>query len=87
MNTKFYTFDQNNSGGSFDFDEEGGITHHVVIEAYSSKHANSISEEKGIYFYGCDEGRDCPCCGDRWYPVYNCDGKVSPSVCGKKAGN
>jgi hypothetical protein len=26
----FYHFDQNNSGGLFDFDEADGITHHVI---------------------------------------------------------
>lgn len=58
-------YDQNNSGGSFDLNEN--ISHRVVIEAESSYEASEIAESLGIYFNGCNEGMDCPCCGDRWY--------------------
>lgn len=62
----FYHFSQNNSGGSFDFDKNDGITHHVVIEAVSAESANKKLQDIGGYFDGCDTGRDCSCCGDRW---------------------
>jgi len=62
--TKFYEFDQNNSGGSFDVDNE--VCHRVVIEATSPEKANEKAQSLGIYFDGCAEGLDCPCCGDRW---------------------
>jgi hypothetical protein len=79
----FYHFSQNNSGGSFDYDERDGITHHVVIEADSPEEANRKAESIGIYFYGCDDGRDCSCCGDRWYPTDNYDAKEEPEIFGK----
>lgn len=61
----FYLFDQNNSGGGFDVDED--IAHRVVIEADSEEAAEEKAFSIGIYYNGCDEGRDCECCGDRWY--------------------
>lgn len=63
----FYHYSQNNSGGTFIFDKEKGITHHVVIEASDATHADQRAIELGIYFNGCDDGTDCDCCGDRWY--------------------
>lgn len=66
----FYHYSQNNSGGSFDFNKEEGITHHVVIEADNAHDADSIAENIGLYFDGCAEGMDCECCGDRWCSAY-----------------
>jgi hypothetical protein len=63
----FYTYNQNNSGGKFHFNEEDGITHIVIIEADDVIEANFKAESVGIYFNGVEEGRDCECCGDRWY--------------------
>ena len=70
---KFYTFRQNNSGGRFKQNNEVDIK--VVIEANNAEHANKRAEEIGIYFDGCSKGIDCPCCGDRWYEVYEIDGR------------
>lgn len=64
---RFYLFTQNNSGGSFHRDEN--VDEYVIIQAYSAEHANSIAEDIGIYFHGVYKGRDCECCGDRWYCV------------------
>lgn len=76
----FYHFNQNNSGGSFDFDETAGITHHVVIEARSASEANEKAEALGLYFNG--EG-DCPCCGNRWSSQWwDEDGSDEPLVYG-----
>lgn len=75
----FFHFSQNNSGGSFDFSESFGITHHVVIEAKDADDANVIAIEKGLYFDGCDSGQDCHCCGDRWYRQSG-DGDDVPTV-------
>jgi hypothetical protein len=61
---RFYEFLQNNSGGSFQTDEQ--LTHRVIIEAKDEKAACSIAENMGVYFNGVEEGSDCPCCGDRW---------------------
>jgi hypothetical protein len=86
---KFFHFNQNNSGGSFHFMESEGITHHVVIEARDSEDANVIAIMKGLYFEGCNSGKDCSCCGDRWYRVgewsKDCGDDV-PSVYGEPLG-
>jgi len=81
--SKFYEFDQNNSGGRFDFDEAAGITHHVVIEADDLEHAAYRAERIGIYFDGVDLGRDCECCGDRWSKPWSDDGAAEPMFYGK----
>ena len=59
LTTKFYEFDQNNSGGFFDIDDN--VTHRVIIEAHSEDEAISIFEPM-------IEGQSssCDCCGDRW---------------------
>jgi len=80
----FYTFRQNNSGGSFDFDEDAGITHFVIVEAEKSSSANSIAENIGLYWNGCETGDDCGCCGDRWNKSYESDAEKKPSYYGKE---
>jgi hypothetical protein len=58
VETKFYTFHQNNSGGSF----YGPV--YVIIEARNVEEANSLAESKAnVYF---DSSQDCSCCGSRW---------------------
>ena len=66
METKFYEISQNNTGGSFVTDNK--LCHRLFIEAESEKEAISKAEDLGCYWNGVDEGQDCPCCGDRWYP-------------------
>jgi hypothetical protein len=61
---KFYEFNQNNSDGSFITDKE--ICHRLFIEAANEDEAVQVALEKGVYFEGCAEDRDCPYCGDRW---------------------
>lgn len=61
---KFFEFSQNNSGGSFHVDEH--VTHRVLIEADTEEEAIRKGEELGMYWDGCENGIDCPCCGDRW---------------------
>jgi hypothetical protein len=63
--TKFFEYRQNNSGGSFDIDDN--LTVRVIVEAKDQEQAIQIGENLGIYFDGCDKDMDCPCCGDRWY--------------------
>lgn len=81
----FYTFRQNNSGGSFDID--GEVSLYVIIEAKNADEADRLAQERAsIYFNGCDEGLDCPCCGDRWSMQYDDnDGTESPEIYGKPA--
>lgn len=77
----FFHYSQNNSGGSFTFDEAAGITHHVVVEADSADEANERAERIGLYF---DGAYDCPCCGDRWSSQWRDEsGETEPSVYGE----
>lgn len=62
----FYTFNQNNSGGGFDFDAKRGISRYVIISADSTEDAIKRAEKIGLYFNGVESGDDCECCGDRW---------------------
>lgn len=76
----FYTYGQNNSGGSFDHDPMAGIGYNVCVEADSADEANAKAETIGLYF----DGRgDCPCCGDRWYDVTDSDGEDTPQKWGQ----
>lgn len=77
----FYTYRQNNSGGSFDINDE--VTLYVIIEADSADNADEIAETKGIYFYGIEAGSDCSCCGDRWSTQWADDGTVVPEIYGE----
>lgn len=59
VDTKFFAFTQNNSGGRFDVDDN--VCHRVVIEAIDAKHAQSRFEPMIE-----NQSGSCPCCGDRW---------------------
>lgn len=59
IQTKFYEFNQNNSGGHFDVDEN--VCHRVIIEATDEKHAVALFEPMIE-----NQSGSCPCCGDRW---------------------
>lgn len=72
----FFHFDQNNSGGSYDADEN--VAPLVIIEAVDDDAANDKAEEIGIYFNGVEDERDCECCGDRWWRVEG-KGESSPN--------
>lgn len=73
----FFEFRQNNSGGRFTFDAARGISVSVWVEADSKDEAVLKAEELGIYFDGVSEGRDCDCCGDRWYRPWD-EGQEDP---------
>lgn len=82
----FYEFHQNNSGGSFEYDSDRGLTTIVIIEANSADKANDKLESIGGYFDGSSDdywGGDCPTCGDRWYPVSEHDAQPVPSSYGR----
>lgn len=80
---KFFTFDQNNSGGKFDYDLEAGISSTVIIEAANANQANDRAEEIGLYFDGCENDIDCECCGDRWSKAWEDGGNDKPSLYGE----
>ena len=74
----FYMFRQNNSGGSFIMDND--VDGYVIVEATNAEEANTIAQDKGIYFDGCSTGDDCSCCGDRWNAVDESDGEKKPMI-------
>lgn len=75
----FFTYRQNNSGGSFVEDAERGITKYVVIEAESFESANDRAEAIGLYFDE-DCNYDCPCCGPRWSSAWTGEGDPEPMI-------
>jgi hypothetical protein len=77
--TKFFEFSQDASGGSFDIDDAKGIGPSVWVEALSADDACLRAQSLGIYFDGCESGRDCDCCGDRWYRTCH-DGNDAPEI-------
>jgi hypothetical protein len=77
----FYTYRQNNSGGSFEIND--AVTQFVIIEADNAAEANERAEAIGLYFDGVDEGLDCGCCGDRWSMSWGGDGEEEPELYGK----
>ena len=81
----FYTYSQNNSGGSFIVDDT--VCQYVIIEADDYALANDLAEYKGIYFNGCDDDIDCPCCGDRWSAAWKNDGTDQPLIYGESPDN
>lgn len=76
----FYTFDQNNSGGQFVQGEDTAL--YMIFEAISAEEANDRAESAGLYFNGCEDDIDCPCCGDRWSKQWSDDGYAAPSIYG-----
>lgn len=72
--SKWYEFNQSNSGGSFDHNPEAGIGKSVWIQADDAEHANYRARRIGLYFHGCNSGIDCRCCGDRWNEAYRDEG-------------
>jgi hypothetical protein len=78
----FFTYKQNNSGGSFV--KNNNVDEVVSIEANSPHEADAIAESIGIYFGGVSMGVDCECCGDRWTSIYWQDkGTEEPLIYGK----
>lgn len=76
----FFTYVQNNSYGTFDYDGDAGIAPYVIMEAEDAGWSDVKAKRVGLYFDG--EG-DCPCCGDRWYEANsygNWGGKTGDEV-------
>ncbi len=75
----FFTYAQNNSGGKFD--PEAPLF--LIIEAPNAATADALAVNAGAYFHGCAAGRDCRCCGDRWYPAFDSSGRERPEIYGE----
>src|SRR5574343_1142735 len=80
----FFTYDQNNSGGSFVINKN--VTQYVIVEADSADDANDRAEQVGVYFDGVQNEMDCECCGDRWYRAWS-DGDGLPMIYGNSPEN
>jgi hypothetical protein len=83
MKTQFFTFHQNNSFGTFEYDKEKGITCTVIIEVVDADDSVNRAENIGLYFEGVSDGSDCPCCGDRWSRPRSDDGTEVPEYYGE----
>lgn len=82
MGTKFFTFDQNNSGGYFVENDEYGVCEYVIIESDTAENACSKLELIGQNVSGFDAY--CPCCGERWCSwMDESDGKNQPEIYGE----
>lgn len=79
---KWFTFSQNNSGGSFRIDQSAGIAHFVIVQAENVEDAAHRAEGFGVYFNGVANGCDCACCGDRWSMPWE-DGSDMPQIYGQ----
>ena len=76
VESKYYLYEQNNSGGVFSEPAKN-----VLIQAKSAKEANRIAEANGVYFDE-DYNIDCECCGTRWSKQ---DGKYNVYATKKEA--
>lgn len=63
---KLYHFRQNNSGGYHTTTDD--VAANVFVEAHTYREANALAEALGLYF---DGSGDCPCCGNRWSPLWD----------------
>ena len=81
-----YSFDQNNSGGSY----ARPAKHIIVKDARDESHAIEIALKAGMYLDGVADGLDCGCCGDRWYGMAkefdHIDQAISDAVMGYDDG-
>lgn len=76
LETKFFTFNQNNSGGYFIINDY--VAKHLIIEAINVREAinrmRDITQDYSTY---------CACCGERWSSwKYEEDGEEVPTVWG-----
>jgi hypothetical protein len=83
----FYTFNQNNSGGSFDYTPRDGISHYVIVEGDDIEEAVYRAKRIGLYFDGVANDMDCGCCGDRWYEPWRDDADAEPMVYDEPVAN
>lgn len=81
VKTKFYTFNQNNSGGYFVKDDKFGVCETVIVEAISPTDAWDRLEKIGDNVSGFMDF--CSCCGERWSNwMDESDGKDVPEIYG-----
>ena len=64
---KKFTYHQNNSFGVW----QDNMPQVLEVWAETAEGADIKAESMGVYFDGCENEIDCPCCGDRWYRQYD----------------
>ena len=72
----FFNYQQNNSFGYFLPPKKT-----VIVEADDENEANELATTVGVYFDGVKNGKDCPCCGNRWARNWN-DPTDQPEIYG-----
>lgn len=83
IETKFYTYNQNNSGGYFVEDEKHGVCETIIIEAENASSAYFKLNEIGKNVDGFWDF--CNCCGERWWDENDDDeGTETPTIYGEK---
>lgn len=80
IETKFWTFSQNNSGGYFVEDDANGVCEYVIIEDKTADDAWRKLQEIGEKVNGF--WNYCPCCGERWSSWCD-DGQDVPMIYGQ----
>lgn len=86
IKTKFFTFNQNNSGGYFVNNDEYGVAEYIIIESVSAKLAWKKLVDIGDNVPGMFDY--CPCCGERWSDwIDDSDGKDEPMIFGEPINN
>jgi hypothetical protein len=83
----FYCFVQNNSGGRFISDHRWGISQYVIVEGIDCEDIIERARSIGLYFNGCKDGRDCPCCGDRWITPWEEELVSVPEIYGENVSD
>lgn len=78
IETKFFNFDQNNSGGYFVENEKLGVGPEIIIEAQNYNEAWNKLEALGEQCSGF--WNYCDCCGERWYKGWKEEGHDVPSI-------
>lgn len=74
---KWFTYDQNNSGGFFIDNDQ--VSHLICIQANTAEEANAKAQNIVTYYSDF-----CECCGERWYICEReGDGADVPSQYGK----
>jgi hypothetical protein len=77
IDTNFFRFSQNNSGGYFIENEDVAI--HLIIEALSAREAKSKMEDITASY-----SQYCSCCGERWSSwIDDDDGTEEPQIYGE----
>lgn len=75
----WWTYNQNNSGGSFYGPQ------YVFVQARNAAEADFLAEQSNLVYF--DSSGDCDCCGARWYSAvdygYSEDGTIEPTLYGE----